>query len=79
MEVIDLRIKGKGCTEHPIIRFTQVLRELSRSRVKEVTVIVNEKDIPLKFIELFAKSQGVRLVDINKHDDKTLIVRLTST
>jgi len=36
MEIVDLRIKGKGCTEHPIIKFTQLLRELSRSKTKKL-------------------------------------------
>lgn len=78
MEIVDLRVKGKGCTEHPIIKFTQLLRELSRSKNKEATVIVYEEDIPFKFIELFAKNHGVRIIDVSKLDNKTLTVKLSS-
>jgi len=78
MEVIDLRVGGKGCTDHPIIKFTQLLRELSRSKNKEITVIINEEDIPFKFIELFAKNHGIRISDVSKLDDKTLTVKLAS-
>jgi len=78
VEVIDLRVRGKGCTDHPIIKFTQLLRGLSRSKNKEITIIVSEEDIPFKFIELFTKNHGVRIVDISRLDSKSLTVKLAS-
>lgn len=78
MEVIDLRVRGKGCTDHPVIKFTQLLRGLSESKNKEITIIVNEEDIPFKFIELFTRNHGVRIVSVDGLDNKSLAVKLAS-
>ncbi len=68
MEVkeVDLRFKSRSCTDHPVVVFTRILRDLSRNRDKKVKIIAYKEDIPPKFIELFVEKHRLRLIRIKE-------------
>ncbi len=69
---VDLRFKSRSCTDHPVVVFTRILRELSSSRNGMVKIIAYKEDIPPKFIELFVKNHKLKIVEIKEIDDKTV-------
>lgn len=73
MKIVDLRHKEPGCTGHPIIRFSSILRNLKES---EVLLIVNPEDIPIKVVELVVGKHGYKVVSINKKEEKYAEIKL---
>jgi hypothetical protein len=56
--VIDLRVKGKGCTGDPVYRLNNVLGK----GFKEVELIVDPSKLPLAVVSLVAKRKGYSVV-----------------
>ncbi len=69
---VDLRFKSRSCTDHPVVVFTRVLRDLSSNRNSMVKIIAYKEDIPPKFIELFVKNHKLKIVEIKEVDNKTI-------
>ncbi len=52
--VIDLRVKGKGCTGDPVFRLNEVLG----SGRRKLTLLTDPNDLPLAVIKLLAVKKG---------------------
>ena len=74
-EIIDLRIRKKGCTNHPVVRFTNIIRRISDSKeTKTYTILFNEEDIPLTIVEKYVKKYNMRVIEIKRIDGKQVSV-----
>ncbi|RLE79409.1 MAG: hypothetical protein DRJ51_07840 [Thermoprotei archaeon] len=66
MRTIDLRKKGEGCTDHPVVRLSKLLSSIERG--ESVKIIVFKEDIPAKALQLFLKSRGFRVLDLKDRE-----------
>jgi len=56
--LIDLRVRGKGCTGDPVYRLNNVLSK----GLKEIELVVDPSKLPLAVISLIAKRKGYAVV-----------------
>ncbi len=74
-EIIDLRVKNKGCTNHPVVRFTNIIKRISNSREnKTYTILFNEEDIPLTIAEKYVKKYNMRILEIKRIEDDQISI-----
>lgn len=74
-EVIDLRVRKKGCTNHPVVRFTNIIRRISDNEENKVyTILFNEEDIPLAIVEKYVKRYNMRISEVKRIEDKQVSV-----
>jgi len=70
---IDLREKKPGCTENPVIRLTQLLTRVEEGRgILKVTS--DEKEVPLKVLEMLANKRDLKFQVIEKNGTKVTVV-----
>jgi len=70
---IDLREKKPGCTENPVIRLTQLLSRVEEGRgILKVTS--DEKEVPLKVLEMLANKRNLKFQVIEKNGTKVTVV-----
>jgi len=62
---VDLRMKRKKCTENPVIKLTQLLREME-SNPESLKLILDEREIPFKALRLLAEKRGLTLKLLEK-------------
>ncbi len=59
MEVINLLKRGRGCTEHPIVRLANKLASVKG----EVKILYSEEDIPPQVMNKLLSKNGFRVVE----------------
>jgi hypothetical protein len=70
---IDLREKKPGCTENPVIRLTQLLSRVEEGRgVLKVTS--DEREVPLKVLEMLAIKRDLKFQVIEKNGVKVTVI-----
>ncbi len=74
-EVIDLRTSRKGCTNHPVVRFTNIIRRISGSdEDRTYTILFNEEDIPVAIVKKYVERYNMRILELKKIDGKQVSV-----
>lgn len=70
---IDLREKKPGCTENPVVRLTQLLARVEEGR-GTLRVTSDEKEVPLKVLEMLADKRNLKFQVIEKNGTKITVV-----
>jgi len=70
---IDLREKKPGCTENPVVRLTQLLARVEEGR-GTLRVTSDEKEVPLKVLEMLADKRNLKFQVIEKNGTKVTVV-----
>jgi len=65
VKVVDLRRRSSRCTDHPVVRFMNMLAELRNSGERKVLFVVNKEDLPLGVVSKFVEGAGYRIVSTN--------------
>lgn len=59
--VLDLRPESTSCTDHPMVRFLNVL---NRGEDPELKVIARREDLPIGVLKMVASRNGYEVVEI---------------
>jgi len=70
---IDLREQKPGCTENPVVRLTQLLARVEEGR-GTLRVTSDEKEVPLKVLEMLADKRNLKFQVIEKNGTKITVV-----
>ncbi|MEM1584209.1 MAG: hypothetical protein QXF28_05925 [Nitrososphaerota archaeon] len=70
---IDLGEKKPGCTENPVIRLTQMLLRVEEGK-GVLKVASDEREIPLKILEMLADKRNLKLQVLEKNGTKVIVL-----
>ncbi|WP_052833810.1 hypothetical protein [Staphylothermus marinus] len=65
VEVLDLRDRGPGCTERPLVIINKKLRE----GYSELKIIVKHSDAPRVVLEILLRKLGYSIKDYEDHGE----------
>ncbi len=75
--ILDLRVTPQGCTDHPIVRFNKLLRDVMKRNDKVKIVLYTKAiDFPPTIIKTIAEKKGLKVLKVEKINDEVKAVLL---
>ncbi|MCD6300708.1 MAG: hypothetical protein J7L82_01400 [Staphylothermus sp.] len=58
-KIIDMRVKARGCTEHPLVQLHEKMKAMKKG--DRIKIITDNKSIPIGVIEIVASKYGAKV------------------